>query len=367
MYIYHRPDWPHWTWDHQSLMPLVSRIRHQQGQLLGRVKWAGFPLKLEAQLEILALDILKSNAIEGNVLDPREVRSSIAKRLGVEIAGMSPTTRYVDGVVEMMIDATQRFDQELSEERLFGWHNCLFPTGRSGMFVITVGGWRTDHDGPMQVVSGGMGREKIHFEAPPARAVADEMARFIEWFNTSEVEPLIKSAIAHLWFVTIHPFDDGNGRIGRALSDLLLTRSDQVPFRFYSVSAQIEQEKKGYYRELEIAQRGELEVTSWLTWYLECLESALLNSELLLEKIFARVAFWEAHRETSFNGRQRQMLTALLGDFVGKLKTSKWAKMCKCSHDTAARDINDLIQRGVLEREEAGGRSTSYRLVLPRD
>jgi len=365
VYIYQQPDWPTWTWDDRALTSLISNVRHLQGQLLGRVQWAGFPIKLEAQLEILALDVLTSNAIEGNHLDTDEVRSSVAKQLGVELTNPRSTTHYVDGVVEMMIDATRGFDQPITEERLFGWHSCLFPTGRSGLNKITVGAWRTDEDGPMQVISGGMGRERVHFEAPPAAQVEDEMRRLILWVNTCDLEPLIKSAVAHLWCLTIHPFDDGNGRVARALSDLLLTRSDQVPFRFYSISAQIERQKKGYYQALEIAQRGTLDVTSWVSWYLSCLEGALLNSAQLLERVFIRARFWEAHRETPLNERQRHMLKLLLGDFEGKLKTSKWAKICKCSHDTAARDINDLIQRGVLVREEAGGRSTSYRLVLP--
>ena len=363
MYLHQQRDWPHWTWDHSVLTPLISKVRHLQGQLLGRVQWAGFPLKLEAQLEILALDVLTSNAIEGNHLDTDEVRSSVAKQLGVELPQSHATTHYVDGIVEMMIDATRGFDQPITEERLFGWHSCLFPTGRSGLHKITVGAWRTDSDGPMQVVSGGMGRERVHFEAPAASLVAAEMGRLITWVNTCELEPLIKSAIGHLWYLTIHPFDDGNGRIARALSDLLLTRSDQVPFRFYSISAQIEQEKKAYYQALEMAQRGTLDITSWLVWYLRCLEGALISSAQLLERVFMRASFWEAHRETPFNERQRAMLKRLLNNFVGKLKTSKWAKLCKCSHDTAARDINDLIKRGVLAREEAGGRSTSYRLV----
>lgn len=364
MYIHQRSDWPHWTWDEKVLLPLISEIRHQQGLLLGKVKWIGFPLNLEAQLEIFALDILKSNAIEGNILNPEEVRSSIAKRLGLESVGLSPTTHYVDGIVEMMLDATHQFSKEVTEERLFGWHNCLFPTGRSGMYKILVGTWRKDLDGPMQVVSGGMGREKIHFEAPPADRVPDEMECFIQWLNESQLEPLIKSALAHLWFVTIHPFEDGNGRIARALSDLLLTRSDQVPSRFYSISAQIELQKKDYYRELEMAQRGDLNITSWLQWYLSCLKSALNSSDSLLEKIFVRSRFWEIHRETPLNERQRYMLKKLLGDFTGKLKTAKWAKMCKCSHDTASRDIKDLIKHRILEKEDAGGRSTSYRLLL---
>jgi len=365
MYIYERPDWPQWRWDDERLTPLISQVRHLQGQLLGRAMWVGFPLRLEAQLEVLTLDLVTSNEIEGNKLNTNEVRSSIAKRLGVQIAGLSPTTHYMDGLVEMMIDATQNAEAEITQERLSGWHSCLFPTGRSGMHQITVGDWRTDQDGPMQVISGGMGREKVHFEAPPAATLPAEMARFIMWVNTSDIEPLIKSALAHLWFVTLHPFDDGNGRIARALSDLLLTRSDHVPFRLYSLSAQLERDKQSYYQELEMAQRGDLEVTSWLSWYLSCLERSLHHSEGLLNKVFTRARFWAAHQEVSFNERQHKMLTLLLDDFVGKLKTSKWAKLCKCSHDTASRDIKDLCQRGVLEREEAGGRSTSYRLVLP--
>ena len=365
MYIYQRPDWPQWRWDHERLTAQISRVRHRQGHLIGRATGVGFPLRREAQLEVFALDLIKSNEIEGNKLDTHEVRSSIAKRLGIELGGLSPTTHYMDGLVEMMIDATQNAEREITQERLFGWHSCLFPTGRSGMHQITVGAWRTDQDGPMQVVSGGMGRERVHFEAPPAAHLSAEMERCVRWLNLSEVEPLLKSALAHLWFVTIHPFDDGNGRIARALSDLLLTRSDQVPFRLYSLSAQIEKEKQAYYRELEMAQRGDLDVTSWLVWYLSCVENALIHSDVLLDKIFTRAHFWSVHRGVILNERQQKMLTLLLDDFIGKLQTSKWAKICKCSHDTASRDIRELIQLGLLEREEAGGRSTAYRLVLP--
>ena len=365
MYIHQKKTWPHFIRDSDLHLLKISTIRHKQGQILGSLRTVGFDLKLETQLEILAQDIITSNAIEGNVIDPTEVRSSIAKRLGIQKAGLISTTHYMDGLVDMMIDATQNFHLPLSKDRLCGWHCCLFPTGRSGMYRITVGDWRTDQDGPMQVISGGMGREKIHFEAPQAHLLEEEMTRFIKWFNEADEEPIIKSAIAHLWFVTLHPFDDGNGRIARTLSDVLLSRSDQSPFRFYSMSAQIEKEKHEYYRQLEIAQRGTLEINAWIKWYLNCLDHALDSSKEILDSLFVRTLFWEVHREVVLNARQKKMIMILLDGFVGKLKSSKWAKMTKCSQDTALRDIKDLMEKGILKPEEGGGRSQSYQLVLP--
>lgn len=365
MYIHQRNEWPNFTWSLEDILPLISNVRYLQGKLLGQMQQVGFDLQLEAELEILALDILQSNAIEGNVIDAEEVRSSIAKCLGIQKAGLREPTHYVNGIVDMMMDATHNFSHLISKERLFGWHNALFPTGYSGIHVITVGNWRTDSDGPMRVVSGGMGRERIHFEAPPANQVLKNMNILFEWIESTSEDAVIQSAVVHLWFLTIHPFEDGNGRIARALSDLLLARSDKSPRRFYSLSNQIEKDKKEYYRHLEMAQRGTLDITYWIQWYLECLEKSLHESEVLLQKILVRSQFWLLHKNTILNARQTQMLQLLLGDFFGKLKTSKWAKITKCSHDTANRDIQDLISKGILIRDIKGGRSTTYSLIIP--
>lgn len=324
----------------------------------------GFQLRAEAVLATLTEDVLKSSEIEGEVLDKEQVRSSIARRLGMDIGALALADRHVEGVVEMMLDATQNYAAPLTTERLFGWHAALFPTGRSGLSKIVVGAWRDDSSGPMQVVSGPIGREKVHYEAPAAGLVADEMAAFLEWFESdAPIDPVLKAAIAHLWFVTIHPFDDGNGRIARAIADMALARSEKSPQRFYSMSAQIRQERKVYYDLLETTQKGDLEVTGWLEWFLACLGRAFDGAEATLSNVLAKARFWDAHAGAAFNERQRKMLNLLLEGFDGKLTNAKWATLAKTSPDTALRDLNDLVARGVLVKDPAGGRSTSYSLA----
>lgn len=325
----------------------------------------GFSLREEAMLETLTIDIVKSNEIEGEFLDSDQVRSSIARRLGMDISGLIPSDRNVEGVVEMMLDATQKYDQPLTKERLCNWHAAMFPTGRSGMSRITVADWRKDEKGPMQVVSGPMGKEKVHYQAPPAGSVDKEMNRFIKWFNSeSSIEPVIKSGLAHLWFITIHPFDDGNGRIARAIADMQLARADKTNQRFYSMSAQIERQEKAYYEILEKTQRGSMDVTNWLLWFFKCLTGALDATDETLAKVLTKAKFWEKHATTIINERQKLMINKLLDNFLGKLNTSKWAKITKCSQDTALRDIQDLIYKEILVKEPGGGRSTSYVLNI---
>ena len=347
------------------ISPLVAGIRSRQGRLLGRMEALGFQLKAEANLQTLTLDVLKSSEIEGELLDADQVRSSIARRLGMDIAGLIPSDRHVDGVVEMLLDATQHYQQPLAADRLFGWHSALFPSGRSGMHIIRVGAWRDNRkDDPMQVVSGAMGKEKIHFEAPDADRLEEEMRQFINWFNEDiYMDPIIKAAIDHLWFVTVHPFDDGNGRIARAIADMQLARADESAQRFYSMSAQIRKERKEYYEILESTQKGSMNITAWLGWFLQCLDRALEASSETLASVLKKASFWEKHATTSLNQRQRLMLNKLLDGFEGKLNTSKWAKITKTSPDTALRDIQDLMAKGILEKEEGGGRSTSYGLM----
>ena len=347
------------------MAPLLAEVRHRQGRLLGKMENLGFSLQAEASLHTLTLDVLKSSEIEGELLDAEQVRSSIARRLGMDIAGLVPADRHVEGIVEMMLDATQQYQQPLSEDRLFGWHAALFPTGRSGMHKIVVGAWRDNkNDDPMQVVSGAMGKEKVHFEAPEADRLNTEMNQFINWFNEDHgMDAVLKAAIAHLWFVTIHPFDDGNGRIARAIADMQLARADGTPQRFYSMSAQIRKERKEYYNILEDTQKGSLDITRWLTWFLQCLDRAIAATDETLGGVLRKAKFWENHAATILNERQRTMLNKLLDGFDGKLNTSKWAKITKTSQDTALRDIQDLIDKQVLTKETGGGRSTSYTLV----
>jgi len=326
----------------------------------------GFELREEAVLETITEDVIKSSEIEGELLNPEEVRSSVARRLGMEISGLPNASRNVEGVVEMMLDATQKYKEPLTKDRMCSWHAALFPTGRSGMNKITVGDRRGDEGGPMQVVSGPMGKEKVHYTAPEAPRLEKEMNQFILWFNTdTSMEPVIKSAIAHLWFVSIHPFDDGNGRIARALADTQLARADKTNQRFYSISAQIMKYKKGYYDILEYTQKGSIDVSQWLVWYFERLTDALEITKQTLSKILVKAKFWELHKNTRFNERQIEMIHKLQGDFVGKLYSSKWAKMTKVHRDTARRDIQDLIEKGVLSNSGEGGRSTNYILNLP--
>ncbi len=364
-FIYQFKDWPAFKWEEERLTPLLADLRFRQGRLIGRMEALGFALKEEANLKTLTLDVLKSSEIEGEILNSDEVRSSIARRMGMDIAGLVPSDRNVEGVVEMMLDATQQKEKTLTKKRLFAWHASLFPTGRSGMHRIVTGGWRNNaKDDPMQVISGAMGKEKVHFQAPDSDRLEAEMKQFCEWFNKSnDTDPVLKAAIAHLWFVTIHPFDDGNGRIARAITDLQLARADNSHQRFYSMSAQIRKERATYYNILERTQQNTLDITHWLEWFLQCLQRALTTSSETLEAVLFKAAFWEKHKETIFNNRQLAMLNKLLDGIEGKLSSSKWAKMAKCSSDTAIRDINDLLEKGVLVKDGAGGRSTGYNLV----
>jgi len=363
-YIHQRSAWPAFTYDLHGLMPVLTRARHRQGLLLGMLDSLGFFLKEQTSLQNLTLEIVSSSDIEGEFLNPDQVRSSIARRLGLNVGGLIPSDKNVDGIVEMMLDATQRFDQPLTKERLFGWHASLFPTGYSGIHKIIVGGWRDNlKEDPMQVVSGAMGRETVHFQAPDSDKLELEMQRFLEWFNKEQhLDPVLKAGIAHLWFVTIHPFDDGNGRIARTIADMLLTRADGTPLRFYSMSSQIKLERKEYYQILESTQKDDLDITAWLEWFLNCLNRSIIASGLTLAVVFGKTRFWEKHEGIAVNERQRLMLNKLLDGFNGKLTSSKWATIAKCSQDTAVRDVQDLITKGILEKEAGGGRSTSYRL-----
>jgi len=362
-YIHQLDAWPDFTWRLDEFINLLSEVRNLQGRILGRMESLGFDLRKEATLKTLTLDVLKSTEIEGEMLNPDQVRSSIARKLGMDIAGSVESDRNVDGMVEMMIDATQNCFKPLTAERLFDWHAALFPTGRSGMNKITVANWRIDTTGPMQVVSVAMGKEKVHFQAPGSSLIDTEMRRFLTWFNTNnELDLVLKAAVAHLWFVTIHPFDDGNGRITRAMTDMLLARSDRSSQRFYSMSAQIRIERKQYYEILEKTQKGNLNITNWIKWFLNCLINALKSTDILLNRVLFKADFWNRHAKTVMNERQHRMLNKILDGFEGKLTSSKWAKIAKCSKDTAIRDINDLINKNILKKEKAGGRSTNYEL-----
>jgi len=363
-YIYEDPEWPKLRWNDARLSPLLAEVRHRQGRLLGRMEGLGFRLRAEATLTTLTSDVIKSSAIEGERLDVDEVRSSIARRLGLDFGAMKAASRDVEGVVEMMLDATQNYAEPLVAERLFAWHASLFPTGRSGMGKITVGAWRPAEIGPMQLVSGPIGKERVHFEAPPADKLADEMAQFLEWFASEiRIDPVLKAGVAHFWFVTIHPFEDGNGRIGRAIADMALARAEGGAERFYSMSAQIEAEQKEYYLHLERSQRGDTDITSWLEWFLQCLGRAVAGAEEALASILRKAKIWERINQAPVNDRQRKVINRLLDGFEGKLSTSKYAKLAKCSADTALRDVKNLLERGVLIQDEGGGRSTSYRLA----
>lgn len=364
MCIYELDNWPDFQWDRIRLSERLSALRHQQGRLTGRMEALGFNLRAEAVLHTLTEDVLKSSEIEGELLDRSQVRSSIARRLGMDIGALTPADRDVEGVVEMMLDAVEKYKDPLTNERLFAWHSALFPTGRSGMIKITVGSWRTDQSGPMQVVSGPVGRERVHFQAPPAQRIEQEMNAFLSWFN-GEVpyDPVLKAAIAHLWFVTIHPFDDGNGRIARTIADMMLARSEQSTQRFYSMSAQIRKERNAYYKILQETQNGNLDITGWLEWFLNCLGKAFNGAENILAAVFKKARFWDMHGNDQFNARQRDIINRLLDKFEGSLTSSKWAKLEKCSQDTALRDISDLVKRNILVKTPGGGRSTSYTLI----
>lgn len=365
MYLWEQPEWPAFTWDEQGLSRLLAQVSREQGRLLGKMEALGFDLRNEAHLHTLTEDVVKSSEIEGEKLARDQVRSSIAKRLGMDVGGLIPADRNVEGVVEMMLDATAKYDEPLTEERLFAWHAALFPTGRSGMQKISVGAWRKDSGGPMQITSGPMGRENVHYQAPPAARVSDAMARFLKWFEEpGEIDPLLKAGLAHLWFVTIHPFDDGNGRMARAIADMALARAENSRQRFYSMSAQIRQQRKDYYRTLEWTQKSELDVTQWQTWFLNCLQRAIEGAQGTLGSVLEKARFWERFAREPLNERQIKVLNRLLDGFEGKLTSSKWATLTKCSQDTAYRDILDLVERRALKKDPGGGRSTSYSLVV---
>lgn len=363
MYLWDRSEWPQLTWDGQSLSPLLARVSREQGRLLGKMEALGFGLRNEAHLRTLTEEVVKSSEIEGEKLDSDQVRSSIARRLGMDVAGLVLADRNVDGVVEMMLDATGNYSKPLTPERLFGWHAALFPTGRSTMHSILVGKWRDDSSGPMQVVSGPVGRQKVHYQAPPATRVPREIKKFLNWFEKpGATDPLLVAGLAHLWFVTIHPFDDGNGRIARAIADMALARSDRTGQRFYSMSAQIRRERNDYYAILERTQKGETDVTQWQDWFLNCLLRAIEAAQETLRGVLNKARFWERFAKEPLNERQIKILNKLLDGFEGKLTTSKWAKLAKSSQDTAYRDILDLVGRGALKKDPGGGRSTSYSL-----
>ena len=375
-YIYEYKKWTDFTWQETAINAVFGEVRNLQGKIIGQMNALGFAGKEEATLTTLTLDVVKSSEIEGEKLDFQQVRSSIARRLGINAAGLVPVGRYVEGVVEMMLDATQNYQKPLTNSRLFGWHSALFPAGYSGAHKIEVGRYRS---GEMQIVSGAMGKEKLHYEAVPAKKVKAEMDKFLKWFNdaskknkgkksakgvrnSNAIDPVIKAAIAHFWFIIIHPFDDGNGRIARAISDLMLARSDASAERFYSMSSQILIELKKYYEILQKVQHSSGDITPWLDWFLNCLKKALIATEKTLKKIWKKNEFWKKHENTALNERQRLVLNKLFDNFEGKLKTSKWAKMAKCSTDTALRDIKDLMEKGILRQDEQGGRSTHYEL-----
>ena len=363
-YIHELKGWPKFHWSQEALATMLASAHHCQGRLIGRMESLGFALRSEAELQMLTEEVIKSSEIEGEKLDKEQVRSSIARRLGIDVGALTPADRNVEGIVEMMLDATRNFDRPLSAKRLFDWHAALFPSGRSGMTRIRVGRWRDDKTGPMQIVSGPVGREHVHYEAPSARQLESETRAFLAWFNGKEgMDPLLKAGIAHLWFVTIHPFDDGNGRIARAIADMALARSEHSAQRFYSMSAQIRVERKTYYDILEKTQKADLEITPWLEWFLACLQRAIDGAETTLASVLAKANFWKVHAGEQFNERQRKILNRLFDGFEGKLTSSKWAAFGKCSQDTASRDIDDLLKRNILVKEPGGGRSTSYSLV----
>jgi len=365
MYIHQQKKWPKFSWDATALAVLLAEVHLKQGKLLGYMGQLGFELQNEAVLQTLTRDVIKSSEIEGEHLDSGQVRSSIARRLGMDVGGLVHSDRHVDGIVEMMLDATQNYKSDLDAERLFGWHASLFPTGRSGMTRIVVGNWRDNpKEDPMQVVSGAMGREKVHYQAPDSDRLEKEMRYFLDWFNSEQrLDPLLKAAIAHFWFVTIHPFDDGNGRISRAIADMQLSRADGTKSRFYSMSGQIRLERNKYYDILEKSQSGNLDITFWLEWFLSCLARAIEATDGILESVILKAKVLGKAELGTFNDRQQKLLTLLMDGFDGKLTSSKWAKIAKCSQDTASRDIQDLVDKGILVKGIAGGRSTNYLVV----
>ena len=363
-YLWQLPDWPNLAFDAAALAAPLAQVHRAQGMLAGRMAELGLAQRDQATLQVLTQEVITTSAIEGERLDLDAVRSSVARKLGLYIGALAPSDRHVDGVVDVVLDATRNFDQPLTPERLFGWHAALFPTGYSGLVRIQTGAWRSDAAEPMQVVSGPMGREKVHYEAPPATALPAETAAFLEWFNTPPTgDAIVHAGLAHLWLVTLHPFDDGNGRISRAVGDMALARAEGSAQRFYSLSAQIQRERKQYYDQLEATQRGKLDVTPWLAWFLGCLLRAVQGAEGLLADVLGKAQFWQRWADVPMNARQTLVLNRVLGGMEGKLTNAKWAAMGKCSSDTALRDINDLLHKGVLARLEGGGRNAAYILV----
>lgn len=359
-YIYEHQNWTQFSWQDKTIHVVFGEVRHIQGKIIGQMNALGFSAKEEATLRALTLDVVKSSEIEGESLNFDQVRSSIARRLGINTAGLVPSSRHIEGVVEMMLDATQRHQLPLTENRLFGWHAALFPTGYSGPYKIEVGRYRS---GKMQIVSGAMGKEKVHYEAVKPECVKAEMDNFLDWFNNDNtLDPVLKAAIAHFWFIIIHPFDDGNGRIGRAITDMLLARAEGSGERFYSMSSQILTERKHYYEVLQKVQHSSGDITEWLDWFLHCLKNAMLATETTTQNILRKAEFWKRHEHTPINERQRLVLNMLFDDFEGKLQTSKWAKIAKTSADTALRDIKDLVEKGILQQTEEKGRNANYEL-----
>lgn len=366
-YIHQLEHWPAFQWDEPAITRRLGAVRLAQGRLLGRMERLTNAARDGATLAALTAEILKTSEIEGEHLNADQVRSSLARKLGIDIGALTPADRNVEGIVEIMLDATQNYATPLSDERLFGWHGALFPTGRSALAKISVAAWRNAAEDPMQVVSGPLGRERVHFEAPTAKRLPKEMRAFMRWFNgpvSEALDPLLKAAIAHLWFVTIHPFADGNGRIARAIADLVLARSEASAERYYSMSTAIRAERKAYYQILEATQKGDLDITEWLSWFLERLAAAIAGADDMLAAVLEKARLWDRLASQTINDRQKAMLNRLLDGFTGKLTTQKWAKLAKCSHDTALRDINDLVERAILTRQAAGGRSTSYALAV---
>lgn len=366
-YIHEKPEWPHFEWDSEALAAPLAAVRHREGKHLGRMEALGFNLRAEANLEVLTSEAVTSSAIEGETLNPEEVRSSIALRLGLDAAGLPKAGRKVEGVVEMTLDAVENFEAPVTADRLFGWHAALFPTGRSGMSHIAVGAWRPEEAGPMQVISGPTGREKVHYEAPAAGRLESEMKIFLEWFNLPPViDPVLKAGIAHFWFVTIHPFEDGNGRIARAIGDMALSQADGTKDRFYSLSSQIEAERREYYLQLEAAQAGNLDITRWLAWFLNCLDHAVRNADIALGAVLRKAKIWEQINRRPVSDRQRTAINRMLDGPGNNMTTSRYAKLTQCSTDTALRDIRELLERGIVVQNSARGRSTSYSLVEPQ-
>lgn len=365
MYIWENSEWPHFQWNPILITEKLGHVRYQQGRLLGMADTLGFDVKSPVVLDIMSADIIKSSEIEGVILNAEEVRSSVAWQLGMDCQGVPASDRYIEGVVEVMFDAVHHYSEPLTGERLFGWHSALFPN-QGSRSRITVGDWRQS-EAPMQVVSGRYGKETVHYEAPPSRMVPQMMTAFLQWLNSDqEIDSLLKAAIAHLWFVSIHPFSDGNGRLARTITDMLLAKADGTSYRFYSMSAQIAKERMVYYKVLEITQKGFLDITDWMIWFLDALDHAIISAQGIIDRTLRKASFWESHRQTVMNERQNKMVNLLWDGFEGALTSSKWAKICKCSPDTALRDITDLLNKGILEKAPSGGRSTHYVLAGAR-